>query len=166
MINEVLTEIKKFTYKDIEVLVHIDYVQGKCSIVESCTTNNCEQCEDKPKFANYVAKKWVFETRGLGYMNGWLVILDAMKFAITEAKKLLEASEKAKQKEIDKLMEQVEQDAILELTFVNQGKDKFAKAFEQALYPIAKRNVKLTDERIKQGIKKIKKIGKNSKSKK
>lgn len=40
---------------------------------------------------NYVDKKYLFSGRGLSYMNGWRNILTAMRHAIDEATKEMEA---------------------------------------------------------------------------
>lgn len=85
-------EIKTIEYKGIEVVVKIDYENEEISLVEKQKNSN-------PSV--YTAKNWFFAKRGIEFTNSWLVILDAMKNAITVAKKELEAfqKEQAKKKE-------------------------------------------------------------------
>jgi hypothetical protein len=70
-----------YEHKGIKVAVDIDLVKREISLVEQPNKNS-----------QWSKKKWIFAERGIEYMNGWLLILDAMKFAITEAKKELEAA--------------------------------------------------------------------------
>lgn len=70
-------EIKTIEHKGIKVIVEINYDLGQVSLVE-------------PIMNQFQDKRWIFAKRSLDYMNGWLNIIDAMKFAITEAKKDLE----------------------------------------------------------------------------
>lgn len=54
-------------------------------------------------------KKWLFAERELRYMEGWLNILDAMKYAIVEASKLLE---EAKVEEYEKMAKVLAKDSL------------------------------------------------------
>ena len=75
-------EVLTFEYKGIKVDVKIDYIAKTVSLVD-LNSHSVYKCET-------INKNWVFVGRTLDYMNGWLNILDAMKYAVTEAKKLLE----------------------------------------------------------------------------
>lgn len=70
-----LVEIKEYDYNGIKVLVKINYIHNKVSLVES------------QNFENFNSKKWLFAERGVEYMIGWVNILEAMKYAIKEAEK-------------------------------------------------------------------------------
>jgi len=72
-------EIVQIVSKDISILVEIDYVNNRISIVRPINDNK-----------KYEAKGFVFSGRGVEYMNGWIDILDAQKVAIKEAKKMYE----------------------------------------------------------------------------
>lgn len=67
-----LTQVKTYTFNDIDVTVKIDFYNNQISLVNSL---------------NYQPKQYVFVERGVEFMNGWLNILEAMKSAIKEAKK-------------------------------------------------------------------------------
>lgn len=70
-------EIRTIEYKGVKVSIKIDYDTGEAALVELGT---------------YEDKKWVFSHRGLGYMDGWLNVLEAMTVAVKECKKELEFS--------------------------------------------------------------------------
>ncbi len=76
-------EIKTVEHKGIKVVVKIDYINGKASLVELLQANGEVQTP---------AKKWVFAERGLEYMDSWIIILEAMTVAVKECKKDLEFS--------------------------------------------------------------------------
>jgi len=86
-------EIKTIEYNGHKIIIKIDYDREVVSLVEAQGKNNDN--------INYSAKQWVFANRGIEYMNGWIIILDAIKFAIQEAKKDLQSflDERAKEKE-------------------------------------------------------------------
>lgn len=76
-----LLNIKKYEFSDgTTVYVKIDFVKNKVSLVDQ-------------NGANY---KWLFAERGVEYMNGWLNILGAMRYAVRNARDELEAWQKAK----------------------------------------------------------------------
>lgn len=75
-----ISEIREYDYKGVKVCVHINYRNNIISLVELNLLG--ERYEDK---------KWVFARRGVEYMDSWLYILDAMKYAVTEAKKEYES---------------------------------------------------------------------------
>lgn len=77
---ETIHEVIKYTHKDIDIYVKINHIKGEVSLVEI-----------KGRSMNDVKNKgWLFVDRSLEYMNGWQNILDAMKYAIGEATKILE----------------------------------------------------------------------------
>lgn len=79
-----LTEIIKYEHNGIEVLVYVDHINAKITLMEhDPSRSNCDQ-------TTFKTKDWKFALRGLEYMKGWQNILDAMKYAIGEATKLLE----------------------------------------------------------------------------
>lgn len=84
-------EIKTIEHKGVKVRFRIDYDNGKVDLVDEM--NN--------------AKKWNFSGRTLDYMTGWLNVIDAMRVAIEQCKKDLEAdlAEKTKfhEEEIERL---------------------------------------------------------------
>ena len=63
-----------YTYNGIVVKVEIDFEAEEVSIID----------ETKK------VKKWTFSGRGIEFMDAWCEILDAMKYAIGEAKKELQ----------------------------------------------------------------------------
>lgn len=71
-------EIRTIEHKGIKVTIKIDYDKGEASLVETSFGHG--------------DKKWLFSNRGLGYMLGWLNILEAMQIAVKECKKELELS--------------------------------------------------------------------------
>lgn len=92
MKNEVSTEtnnrlvIRDYTYNKVTVTVKIDFDEEHISLVNGN--------------GDYPPKNWLFAKRSLGYMAGWQAILDAMKYAISEAEKelreVVEEREKAR----------------------------------------------------------------------
>ncbi len=75
-------EIYEHTHKDISVLVKIDYLNNKISLLNS--KHRTIEIND--------FKHFVFADRGVEYMNGWLTILDAVSEAVKDAKKKYEAN--------------------------------------------------------------------------
>lgn len=96
-------EVKTIKHKGVDVTVAIDYDNGTASIVEVFRQRQA------PYANEYQPKKWVFAGRTLDYMNGWLLILQAMTKAVEQIKKDLEAdlAEKSafKESEIERAME-------------------------------------------------------------
>lgn len=81
MATQLLT-IKKYEFSDGTVIhVKIDFAKNKVSLVDQ----------------NGSATNFKFAERGVEYMNGWLNILGAMRYAIREARDELEAWQKAKE---------------------------------------------------------------------
>jgi hypothetical protein len=89
---QVNLKIKTFTFNGIAIRVKIDYDKGLASLVDDQNYN----------------KQWCFASRGLEYMNGWLNIIGAMKLAVEEAKKLLEADLAEKSSFDYKMIEKLE----------------------------------------------------------
>lgn len=75
-------EIKTIDHKGIKVTVKLDYENGTASLIEILNAHGGMQTP---------AKKWVFADRTLDYMNGWLLILQAMTVAVQQCKADLEA---------------------------------------------------------------------------
>lgn len=73
-------EVKTIDHKGVKVIIEINHDRGHASIVE--IVNEAHNAT-KPK-------TWVFSNRGLEYMNGWLIIIEAMKIAVEQIKKDLE----------------------------------------------------------------------------
>lgn len=81
-----------YTHKGISIAVDIDLIKKTVSLVEK---NGNDSFRDK---------SWYFTDRTLEYMNGWMLILDAVKHAITEAAKVLEAEKDRDQEAFVKLL--------------------------------------------------------------
>jgi len=75
-----LHEVIEYDYKGIKVCVKINHIAGKVSLVDRASYD----------WQSIEKKQWIFADRGLEYMKGWQTILDAMKYAIAEATKILE----------------------------------------------------------------------------
>ncbi len=73
-------EIKTYQHKEIDVMVEINYDRRTISLVE----NQISGYKDENRV--YTQKNWVFIKRGLEYMDGWIDVLDAMKYAVTQAR--------------------------------------------------------------------------------
>ena len=76
-----LLNIKKYEFSDGTVIyVKIDFVKNKVSLTD----------------ANGAKNQFLFAERGVEYMNGWLNILGAMRYAIREARDELTKWQEAK----------------------------------------------------------------------
>lgn len=64
-----------YTHNGISIVVELDFVKKTVSLVE----------KDGRK------KNWLFAERTPEYLCGWLNIVEAMKYAITEAKKVMDS---------------------------------------------------------------------------
>lgn len=82
--------VRAFTHKNVTVIMEIDLIQKKASMV-----SYADEYGNRKK--SYDIKKWIFAEREQKYMAGWLLILDAMKYAVTEADKLLKEAEERDQ---------------------------------------------------------------------
>ena len=90
-------EIYEFTYNKITVVVKIDYIRNKISLMEHISGGA------------YKEKLYNFSGRGVEYMDGWLNIMEAMQEAVKDAKKryeknLAEVSEFKKDEMIEYLI--------------------------------------------------------------
>lgn len=83
---------RAYTYKGISVAVEIDLEKLELTLVE--------RTDD----GRYQDKKWYFTHRSLEYMAGWNVVLDAMKYAIAEASKELQAAKERRSNNFVKLL--------------------------------------------------------------
>jgi predicted transcriptional regulator len=88
-----------YTRKNISVVVDIDLINKTISLVER-------------KGNGFVKKNWLFAERELKYMDGWQNILDAMSYAISEARKVLEAFEERNTEELLKMFYQLDKAAL------------------------------------------------------
>jgi hypothetical protein len=88
-----LLTYRQYDFHGIKVTVKIDRIKKAVSLVEYDQRTN-----------TFKDKKWEFIGRELGYMNGWLNILSAMKYAIGEAKKELEAVKEEDMNNMVKMM--------------------------------------------------------------
>jgi hypothetical protein len=84
-------EIIKYTHKGITIPVQINYIKKQISLVEI----NRENLDGVDK------KQYIFAARTLSYTKAWLTILDAMKYAVTEANKRLESAIEQEHEEIE-----------------------------------------------------------------
>lgn len=87
-------EIETYTKHEIKVMVKIDYDNKTISLVEK-----------REQSGEFFPKSWVFGKREVGYMPGWLQILDAMKFAIVQAQTKLQAHLDLQTKEKEDIIE-------------------------------------------------------------
>lgn len=76
-------EIITYEYKAVKVTAKIDYDNGLISLVEN-------------QNGEYRNKSWTFAKRSLKYMQGWKNVLEAQKYAIEQAEKLLYEHENKK----------------------------------------------------------------------
>ena len=81
-------EVYGHYYKGIEVSVKIDYSLEEVSLMDNRNITS--------------AKSWVFNKRTVEYMNGWLLILEAMDDAIRTAKQKLLDYQKMRESLSDK----------------------------------------------------------------
>jgi hypothetical protein len=88
-------EIYEYQHKGISVLVKIDYVEGKISLVEN---------------SKYEDKQWMFSGRTIDYMEGWRSILGAMNRAVTHAEKKLQAHQQKQEMRVIELMAGVDEE--------------------------------------------------------
>lgn len=79
---------RQYEHKGVKILVKIDRYNKTISLVE--------------REGNFRPKDWRFTDRQVEYLNGWRLILQAMDFAIVEAKKELE---KFEAEDTEKLLE-------------------------------------------------------------
>jgi len=75
-----LKETYCYNHKGISVFVKVDYRNNRIDLVEP-------KCDGA---TNFKLKQWMFGNRGVEYVNGWLLILEAMGEAMKDAKKKME----------------------------------------------------------------------------
>jgi hypothetical protein len=80
---------RMYKHKGIAVIVEIDFINRTVSLVEAVDDHG-----------NFKRKQWIFAERGLEYMNGWRLILQAIDHAIVEATKVLEELEEKDHKKL------------------------------------------------------------------
>lgn len=85
--SEDLLLVRAYTFKGVTVIMEIDFIHKKASMV-----SYVDQYGNRKKA--YDVKKWVFSDREQKYMAGWMLILDAMKYAVTQCDLLLQDAEK------------------------------------------------------------------------
>lgn len=91
-----LLEVREYNFQDgTRLLIQLDRRAKKASFVDH-TRNGAKE--------EYVPMKFLFAGRELGYMNGWLNILSAMKYVIEDIKKEMEAWDSAELDELVNLM--------------------------------------------------------------
>lgn len=73
---------RAYSHNGISILVKINFLDKTATLVER--DKSYGQDGFKPK-------KWLFADRTIEYFTGWEMILDAMKYAINEARKEIEA---------------------------------------------------------------------------
>lgn len=78
--------VRAYTHKGITVIMEINLIKKTASMV-----SYLDQYGNQKK--DYDFKKWIFADREQKYMAGWLLILDAMKYAVTETDKILKEAE-------------------------------------------------------------------------
>jgi len=69
-------ETYAYTWKDITIWVKIDYRNNRIDIVEPVNYDNC----------SFKKKDFTFIGRGVEYLNGWRLVLQALDKAIDNAK--------------------------------------------------------------------------------
>lgn len=89
-----LYEVLEYEHKGIKIAVAIDHKSSNISLIEN----------DNVSFPPLRKKNFIFAERSLKYMAGWQNILDAMKYAIGEATKILEKDNKEKTKSLEELI--------------------------------------------------------------
>jgi hypothetical protein len=86
---------RAYRHKDVTVVVDIDLEAETITLMEKHN-------------GTYRKKNWLFAERQLKYMAGWQRILDAMKYAISEATSVVEKHKEARISETARVMAQLE----------------------------------------------------------
>ena len=87
-------EINEYEFDGVKITVEINYCNHTMSIVEY-------------KGGSFENKQFMFSGREKEFSKGWINILDAIKFAVSEATKLLEEDEENHKKEVLEVMERI-----------------------------------------------------------
>lgn len=96
-------EIKTYYWKSIGVTVELDYDNRTISLVHNVD-------------GEYIPKAYEFSGRSIEYMNGWVVIAEAIKSAVKEAKDEMQAH-------IDTVNEE-DMKKVVDLAIFNRKDDK------------------------------------------
>lgn len=96
-----LLEFKEYKFEGVTLSVKLDRRAKKLSFVEW----NAE-------LSDYVTKNWQFVGRELSYMNGWLNILEAMKYVINDCKKVMESWDDEETEDLIKLLSQLDDESV------------------------------------------------------
>lgn len=75
-----LLEVREYKFEQVTIWVRLDRRAKTLSFVE---------WNDEAK--DYLDKDWLFAGRKLGYMNGWVHILQAMQYVINDCKPAMES---------------------------------------------------------------------------
>lgn len=89
-------EINQYEYNGINIIMEINYCNHTMSVVDY-------------KNGDFTGKNFMFAGRDKSFYKGWIDILDAIKFAITEANKLLEIDEDNHQKQVLEVMQKIQE---------------------------------------------------------
>jgi len=125
-------EVLVFTKNKIDVTVSIDYINKTISLVKPA---------GNPFKNQYEKKEYIFMGRNAAFMPTWLNILDAMSYAIKEAKSLLD--------------EAIKEEADFDSNARENIKDKIAKEAAKKVY---KKYLKESEKPLPAGQKVYKKI--------
>lgn len=88
-----LLEVREYKFEGVTLWVRLDRRAKTLSFVEW-----------NKDFDDYKEKDWIFANRGLEYMNGWLNILEAMKYVINDCKKVMESWDDEETEDLIKLL--------------------------------------------------------------
>lgn len=87
-----LLEIREYKFEGCTILIKLDRQTKKASFVEWDSEVN-----------EYTDKDWYFSGRELEFMNGWLNILNCMKYVIEDVKKEMESWDEEETDQLIKL---------------------------------------------------------------
>lgn len=76
---------RAYTLDGITVHAEIDFEKNQISLVEKFNPDKHYGMDRERRKGEYLHKQWLFAEREPEYMKGWHGILDAMRYAITEA---------------------------------------------------------------------------------
>jgi hypothetical protein len=81
-----------YTHKGVVVVADIDLIAKTISLVEKNGNDTFNH------------KRWLFADRTKEYINGWLVIFEAMAYAVSEAKEVLDEADARNAEEFERLL--------------------------------------------------------------
>lgn len=96
-----IKQLIEYTYKGISVVAAINHDSRTISLVENAGSGYAGS------ETQYQVKKWAFGKRGMEYMESWNTVLDAMKFAISEARKELQKTIDADRESAEDMIDHV-----------------------------------------------------------